>query len=42
MGDNERESGTVTYRKYGQKEQVSVSLEEFNKLLKEEVESKKR
>ena len=42
IGDNERDNGTVTYRKYGQKEQVTVSLEEFNKLLKEEVESKKR
>ena len=42
IGDNERDNGTVTYRKYGQKEQVTVSLEEFNKLLKEEVETKKR
>ena len=36
IGDNERDNKTVTYRKYGQKEQ------EFNKLLKEEIESKAR
>ena len=42
IGDNERDNKTVTYRKYGQKEQITVSLEEFNKLLKEEIESKAR
>ena len=42
IGDNERDNGTVTYRKFGQKDQITVSLEEFNKLLKEEVETKKR
>lgn len=42
IGDNERDNGTVTYRKYGQKDQITVSLEEFNKLLKEEIENKKR
>ena len=42
IGDNERDNKTVTYRKYGQKEQITVSLEEFNKLLKEEVETKAR
>ena len=42
IGDNERDNKTVTYRKYGQKEQITVSLEEFIKLLKEEVESKAR
>ena len=42
IGDNERDNKTVTYRKYGQKEQITVSLEEFNKLLKEEVVSKAR
>ena len=42
IGDNERGNKTVTYRKYGQKEQITVSLEEFIKLLKEEVETKAR
>ena len=42
IGDNERDNKTVTYRKYGQKEQITVSLEEFNKLLKEEIESKSK
>lgn len=42
IGDNERDNKTVTYRKYGQKEQITVSLEEFIKLLKEEVETKAR
>ena len=42
IGDNERDNKTVTYRKYGQKEQITVSLEEFNKLLKEEIETKAR
>ena len=42
IGDNERDNKTVTYRKYGQKDQITVSLEEFNKLLKEEIETKAR
>ena len=42
IGDHERDDKTVTYRKYGQKEQITVSLEEFIKLLKEEVETKAR
>ena len=42
IGDNERDNKTVTYRKYGQKEQVTVSLEEFIKLLQEEIKNKTR
>ena len=42
IGDNERDNKTVTYRKYGQKEQITVSVEEFTKLLREEVNSKSR
>ena len=42
IGDHERDDKTVTYRKYGQKDQITVSLEEFNKLLKEEIETKAR
>ena len=42
IGDNERDNKTVTYRKYGQKEQVTVSIEEFLKLIKEEIKTKSR
>ena len=42
IGDNERDNNTVTYRKYGQKDQITVSKEEFYKLLHEEVNSKAR
>ncbi len=37
VGDNEVDSNQVTYRKYGQKEQVTVSVEEFILLIKQEV-----
>ena len=40
LGDKEAENGTVTYRKYGQKEQITVSEEEFIELLKRECENK--
>lgn len=40
VGDNEAESGLVTYRKYGEKEQVTVPLEEFIELVKTEIETK--
>ena len=42
IGDNERDNGTVTYRKYGQKDQITVSVDEFLKLIQEEIDSKKR
>jgi threonyl-tRNA synthetase len=42
IGDNERDNKTVTYRKYGQKEQITVSLEEFINLLQEEIKNKTR
>ena len=42
VGDNERDNKTVTYRKYGQKEQVTVSINEFLDLIKKEVETKSR
>ena len=41
IGDSEKENGTVTYRKYGEKEQTTVSKEEFKKLLHEVVNNKK-
>ena len=42
IGDNERDNKTVTYRKYGQKEQITVPTEEFLKLIKNEIENKLR
>ena len=41
IGDKEVETGTVTYRKYGSQEQVTVSKEEFVKLLKDLIEQRK-
>ena len=40
LGDQERDNGTVTYRKYGQKEQITVSEQEFMDLLAREVADK--
>ena len=42
IGDNEKENKTVTYRRHGSEEKVTVTNEEFIKLLKEEVENKVR
>ena len=42
IGDNEKNNHTVTYRKYGKQEQVTVSVEEFIKLIKDEIASKAR
>ena len=42
IGDNERDNKTVTYRKYGQKEQITVPIDEFIKLLQEEIKNKTR
>lgn len=40
LGDNERDNGTVTYRKHGDKKQTTVTFEEFVELLNTEVENK--
>lgn len=40
LGDKEKEEGTVTYRRYGQRQQITVPFEEFVALLKEEVANK--
>lgn len=40
LGDNERDNGTVTYRKHGEKKQITVTFEEFVELLNTEVENK--
>ena len=40
LGDNERDNGTVTYRKHVEKKQTKVTFEEFVELLNTEVENK--
>ncbi len=40
VGDNEVNDNKVTYRKYGKKEQVTVSVEEFIQLVKEDIKNK--
>lgn len=42
LGNNEAESDSVTYRIYGQKDQITVSLEEFKKLLHNAIDQKLR
>lgn len=42
LGEKEVENGTVTYRKYGQKDLITVSKEEFFGLLSKEVAEKTR
>lgn len=42
IGDQERDNNTVTYRKFGQKEQVTVPVDEFLKMIKEEIDQRKR
>ena len=42
IGDKEKESCSVTYRVYGQKDQITISLEEFKRLIKEHIDSKAR
>lgn len=41
IGDNEKGSNQVTYRKFGQKDQITVSVDEFINLIKEEIKNKK-
>lgn len=40
IGDEESASGNVTFRKYGEKEQTTVSLDEFVKMITEEIKNK--
>ena len=42
IGDKEVESRSLTYRVYGQKDQITVSLEEFEKLIQEHIANKSR
>jgi threonyl-tRNA synthetase len=41
LGDKEAQDGTVTYRRYGQQEQITVPLQEFIALVHEEIALKK-
>ena len=41
IGDKEVESNTVTYRKYGEQTQTTVSVEEFVELIKNQIANKK-
>lgn len=41
VGDNELEANEVTYRRYGEKKQVSVKLDEFIELIRKEIADKK-
>ena len=40
VGDKEKEENSVTYRHFGCKSQHNVKVEEFVKLLKDEIKSK--
>jgi len=41
VGDKEVENNEVTYRRYGEQKQTTVKVEEFLKLIIEEIEDKK-
>ena len=40
VGDKEVENKTVTYRKYGTDKQITVSIDDFSKMLQDEIDSK--
>ena len=42
IGDQERDNKTVTYRKFGQKEQITVPVEQFLAMVQEEIKTRKR
>ena len=41
LGDNEKANNTITFRKYGTEDKVTISLDEFVKMIKDEIQSKK-
>ena len=41
IGDHERDDNTVTYRRFGKQDQITVPLDEFIKLVQEEIANKK-
>lgn len=40
LGDHEKEDHTVTYRKYGSQEQITVKVEDFLNMINEEIKTK--
>ena len=40
LGDHERDDRTVTYRRFGVQEQITVSIDEFLKLISDEIKNK--
>ena len=42
LGDHERDDRTVTYRKYGQQEQITVSIDEFLAMVEKEIKDRAR
>ena len=40
LGDKEKDSNTTSYRRYGVKETISVTNDEFIELLKKEIDKK--
>ncbi|MFW6285423.1 MAG: His/Gly/Thr/Pro-type tRNA ligase C-terminal domain-containing protein, partial [Bacillota bacterium] len=42
LGDNEVENDSVTYRKYGAKDQTTLPVEDFIEMLKKEVRERRK
>lgn len=42
LGDHERDDKTVTYRKYGQQEQITVPVDEFLEMISKEIKDRAR
>ena len=42
LGENEAKDNSVTYRVYGDPKQITVSLEEFKKLIRNAIDTKAR
>ena len=42
LGDHERDDKTVTYRKYGEQEQITVPVEEFISMISQEIKERRR
>ncbi len=41
IGDHEKEEGTVTYRHYGEKQQITVKFDEFVSMIQDEIKSRR-
>lgn len=41
LGDKEKENHTITYRRYGEQQQITVTIEQFLQMVKEEIKTKK-